>query len=192
MLCASVTITKPDNNYVLFCMFYKLFYFVLLFKIRLLIIGFFLDIIYLCRYVWNVKTCGNKQKLIPINIPTVLLHSNWVFVFFNNWYFNDHHSFIASTLQAILHRKLNVPELHELMSTIESMSITAEAQHLRLQCRQVSLQFISFYHPSKPSSIPYPFIFFICLNIHLFIYLLFILSNYLLFVRSAFSIFSLV
>nr|KAG5694862.1 hypothetical protein BaRGS_028790 [Batillaria attramentaria] len=45
-----------------------------------------------------------------------------------------------SVLKAILQRTLNVPELHELMSTMESMSITAEAQHLRLQCRQVDVR----------------------------------------------------
>ncbi|KAK7480717.1 hypothetical protein BaRGS_00028085, partial [Batillaria attramentaria] len=59
------------------------------------------------------------------------------------------HTRQSTAFSAILQRKLNVPELHELMSTMESMSITAEAQHLRLQCRQVVMQYLLDYPMGK-------------------------------------------
>ena len=50
-------------------------------------------------------------------------------------------SFILFTkyylLQAILARKLDVPELHSLMNKVEKEAITADNAHMRLQCRQV-------------------------------------------------------
>ncbi|XP_025097744.1 small subunit processome component 20 homolog [Pomacea canaliculata] len=54
-----------------------------------------------------------------------------------------------SVLKAILHRKLNVPELHELIKAVETMVVTAEAEHLRLQCRQVVLQYLLDYPLGK-------------------------------------------
>ena len=50
-------------------------------------------------------------------------------------YFNDN----AILLQAILSRKLNVPEIHELMKKVEEMSITADSPHVRRECRQVGM-----------------------------------------------------
>ncbi|XP_076467049.1 small subunit processome component 20 homolog [Babylonia areolata] len=50
-----------------------------------------------------------------------------------------------SVIKAILKRRLNVPELHELLSTVETMSITAEASHLKVQCREVVLQYLRDY-----------------------------------------------
>lgn len=40
--------------------------------------------------------------------------------------------------QAILSRKLNVPEVLELIKKVENMSITADSPHVRRECRQVS------------------------------------------------------
>ena len=53
-------------------------------------------------------------------------------------HFHCGHIFTTSP-QAILRRRLNVPELHELLLTVQTMSITAEAQHVRAQCREVSV-----------------------------------------------------
>ena len=53
-------------------------------------------------------------------------------------HFHCGHIFTMSP-QAILRRRLNVPELHELLLTVQTMSITAEAQHVRAQCREVSV-----------------------------------------------------
>ena len=39
--------------------------------------------------------------------------------------------------QAILSRKLNVPEVLELIKKVEDMSITADSPHVRRECRQV-------------------------------------------------------
>ena len=47
--------------------------------------------------------------------------------------------FTNVVLQAILSRKLNVPEIHELMKKVEEMSITADSPHVRRECRQVSM-----------------------------------------------------
>ncbi|KAK7107774.1 small subunit processome component 20 homolog [Littorina saxatilis] len=54
-----------------------------------------------------------------------------------------------SVLKAILKRQLNVPELHELLTSVETMSITAEAHHLRAQCREVVMQYLKDYPLGK-------------------------------------------
>ena len=41
-------------------------------------------------------------------------------------------------LKAIVSRKLNVPELGEVILKLEKLSVTAHSPHARLQCRQVS------------------------------------------------------
>ncbi|XP_074650347.1 small subunit processome component 20 homolog [Tubulanus polymorphus] len=47
--------------------------------------------------------------------------------------------------KAILSRKLTLPELYEVIEKIEKMSITDESPLVRLQCRQVILQFLLDY-----------------------------------------------
>ncbi|PVD28310.1 hypothetical protein C0Q70_10897 [Pomacea canaliculata] len=61
----------------------------------------------------------------------------------------DNQELLLMAFKAILHRKLNVPELHELIKAVETMVVTAEADHLRLQCRQVVLQYLLDYPLGK-------------------------------------------
>lgn len=42
-------------------------------------------------------------------------------------------------LKAILSRKLNIPEVHELMLKVQNMSVTADSAHTRRECRQVTM-----------------------------------------------------
>ncbi|XP_075229923.1 small subunit processome component 20 homolog [Lycorma delicatula] len=55
-------------------------------------------------------------------------------------------------LKAILGRKLNIPELHEVMVKVEELSITSHLDHSRLQARQIVLQFLSEYQLGKKFS----------------------------------------
>ncbi|GFR31611.1 small subunit processome component 20 homolog [Trichonephila clavata] len=52
-------------------------------------------------------------------------------------------------LQAILSKKLQIPELPEVMNKIAEMSITSEETRVRLQCRQVCLQYMLDYPLGK-------------------------------------------
>ncbi|KAL8599182.1 hypothetical protein ACOMHN_007898 [Nucella lapillus] len=54
-----------------------------------------------------------------------------------------------SVIKAIVKRRLNVAELQDLMSTVETMSITAQAPHVRVQCREVVLQYLRDYPLGK-------------------------------------------
>ncbi|XP_078326712.1 small subunit processome component 20 homolog isoform X1 [Crassostrea virginica] len=54
-----------------------------------------------------------------------------------------------SLLKAILSRKLNVPEVLELIKKVEDMSITADSPHVRRECRQIALQYILEYPLGK-------------------------------------------
>ncbi|XP_056016221.1 small subunit processome component 20 homolog [Ostrea edulis] len=54
-----------------------------------------------------------------------------------------------SLLKAILTRKLNVPEVFELIKKVEDMSITADSPHVRRECRQITLQYILEYPLGK-------------------------------------------
>ncbi|XP_034333284.2 small subunit processome component 20 homolog [Magallana gigas] len=54
-----------------------------------------------------------------------------------------------SLLKAILSRKLNVPEVLELIRKVEDMSITADSPHVRRECRQIALQYILEYPLGK-------------------------------------------
>ncbi|XP_062575188.1 small subunit processome component 20 homolog [Saccostrea cucullata] len=54
-----------------------------------------------------------------------------------------------SLLKAILSRKLNVPEVLELIKKVEGMSITADSPHVRRECRQIALQYILEYPLGK-------------------------------------------
>ena len=65
-----------------------------------------------------------------MNYDPILLVTSWklmLFILFTKYYL----------LQAILARKLDVPELHSLMNKVEKEAITADNAHMRLQCRQV-------------------------------------------------------
>ncbi|KAJ8314703.1 hypothetical protein KUTeg_006853 [Tegillarca granosa] len=52
-------------------------------------------------------------------------------------------------LKAILSRKLNIPEIHQLMTKVEGLSITADSPHVRRECRQVTLQYLLEYALGK-------------------------------------------
>ncbi|XP_023930047.1 small subunit processome component 20 homolog [Lingula anatina] len=52
-------------------------------------------------------------------------------------------------LKAILSRKLLVPEIHEIIGKVAQLSITADAPNVRLQSRQVVLQFMLDYPLGK-------------------------------------------
>ncbi|KAK3096539.1 hypothetical protein FSP39_001125 [Pinctada imbricata] len=54
-----------------------------------------------------------------------------------------------SLLRAILSRKLNVPEIQELMSKVENMAVTAESPHIQRECRQITLQYLLDYPLGK-------------------------------------------
>lgn len=64
---------------------------------------------------------------------------------------HDYHrqSTAFSLLRAILSRKLNVPEMPELMLKVQTMSITANSPHTRRECRQISLQYMMDYPLGK-------------------------------------------
>ncbi|XP_033739688.1 small subunit processome component 20 homolog isoform X2 [Pecten maximus] len=64
---------------------------------------------------------------------------------------HDYHrqSTAFSLLRAILSRKLNVPEMPELMLKVQTMSITADSPHTRRECRQLSLQYMMDYPLGK-------------------------------------------
>ncbi|XP_021355382.1 small subunit processome component 20 homolog [Mizuhopecten yessoensis] len=64
---------------------------------------------------------------------------------------HDYHrqSTAFSLLRAILSRKLNVPEMQELMIKVQTMSITADSPHTRRECRQLSLQYMMDYPLGK-------------------------------------------
>jgi hypothetical protein len=63
---------------------------------------------------------------ISMSCSSVLSNRNGLFVWCNILWF-----------QAILTRKLNVPEVMELIKKVEDMSITADSPHVRRECRQV-------------------------------------------------------
>ncbi|KAH6924225.1 hypothetical protein HPB50_013888 [Hyalomma asiaticum] len=48
-------------------------------------------------------------------------------------------------LKAILHRKVDVEELHDLMDKVAAMSIEHEQAHIRSQCREAYLQYVLDY-----------------------------------------------
>ncbi|XP_064627386.1 small subunit processome component 20 homolog [Lineus longissimus] len=50
-----------------------------------------------------------------------------------------------SLLQAILSRKLHIPEMVDVMTKISKLSITSDSPHVRRQCRQVLMQFLVNY-----------------------------------------------
>ncbi|KAL5010991.1 hypothetical protein ScPMuIL_013296 [Solemya velum] len=52
-------------------------------------------------------------------------------------------------LKAILSRKLNVPEMTELMERVENMAISSHTPHIRRECRQVTLQYLLDYPLGK-------------------------------------------
>ncbi|GFU14944.1 small subunit processome component 20 homolog [Trichonephila clavipes] len=52
-------------------------------------------------------------------------------------------------LQAILSKKLKIPELPEVMNKVAEMSITSEEPRINLQCRQVCLQYMLDYPLGK-------------------------------------------
>ncbi|XP_052810287.1 small subunit processome component 20 homolog [Mya arenaria] len=54
-----------------------------------------------------------------------------------------------SLLKAILSRKLDVPELHELIKKVREMSISAESPHVQRECRQAVLQYMLDYPLGK-------------------------------------------
>ncbi|XP_060070430.1 small subunit processome component 20 homolog [Ylistrum balloti] len=64
---------------------------------------------------------------------------------------HDYHrqSTAFSLLRAILSRKLNVPEMQELMIKVQNMSITTDSPHTRRECRQLSLQYMMDYPLGK-------------------------------------------
>ncbi|GFY40068.1 small subunit processome component 20 homolog [Trichonephila inaurata madagascariensis] len=52
-------------------------------------------------------------------------------------------------LQAILSKKLEIPELSEVMNKVAELSITSEEPRIKLQCRQVCLQYMLDYPLGK-------------------------------------------
>ncbi|XP_053397711.1 small subunit processome component 20 homolog [Mercenaria mercenaria] len=54
-----------------------------------------------------------------------------------------------SLLKAILSRKLDIPEIHELMKKVEEMSISAETAHVQRECRQAMMQYLLDYRHGK-------------------------------------------
>lgn len=64
---------------------------------------------------------------------------------------HDHNrqSTAFNLLKAILTRKLNVLEIHQLMKKVQEMSITAESAHVQRECRQAMLQYLLDYPLGK-------------------------------------------
>ena len=48
-----------------------------------------------------------------------------------------------SLLRAILQRRLTVNDMHDVMERIEKLSVSSEAQNVRMQCRQVSARHVA-------------------------------------------------
>ncbi|CAH1799075.1 unnamed protein product [Owenia fusiformis] len=52
-------------------------------------------------------------------------------------------------LKAVLARKLQVPEMKEVISKVQELSVQSDFSHIRLQCRQVALQYLLDYPLGK-------------------------------------------
>ena len=58
---------------------------------------------------------------------------------------HDRQATAFGLLKAIISRKLIIPEIHDVMVKISELSITSEAEHIRLQSRLVFHQFVLDY-----------------------------------------------
>ncbi|KAL1517967.1 hypothetical protein ABEB36_001661 [Hypothenemus hampei] len=64
---------------------------------------------------------------------------------------HDRQATAFSLLKAILARKLNIPELHDVIDNVTKLSITSELDYVRTQARSVVHQFIMEYPLGSPS-----------------------------------------
>ena len=75
----------------------------------------------------------------------------WTLIFMILKFINNNHYLwhYFTHLQAILSRKLIIPEIHDVMKKVRQLSVTSEVSAVRLQCRQVILKFLLDYPLGK-------------------------------------------
>lgn len=82
-------------------------------------------------------TIDNAQLQVPLTFWEEDLHDH------------SRQSTSFNLLKAVLTRKLNVLELHQLMKKVQEMSITAESTHVQRECGQAMPQYLPEYPLGK-------------------------------------------